>query len=62
MMMIMKISTGRYNVRKLQPPTSLLFIRQVIREHGQTWWNITDRGEFLISLPNLSGNPTSRVI
>jgi hypothetical protein len=37
----------------------LLFIPQVIYEHGEPWWNDIDMGKLLICLPGLSGNPTS---
>jgi hypothetical protein len=41
---------------------SLLFISQAIYEHGEPWWNDTNRGKFLIRTAELSGNPTSRPI
>jgi hypothetical protein len=44
---------------ELRPPTGLLFVLQVIYEHGETWWNYIDRGELLIRPPELSGNFTS---
>jgi hypothetical protein len=56
LMMIM--SMGRDHVSELRPPTGLLFIPQVIYEHGEPWWNDNDRGK-LIHPPELSGNPTS---
>jgi hypothetical protein len=37
----------------------LLFIPQVTYEHGEPWWNKTDKGKLLIYSPELSGNPTS---
>jgi hypothetical protein len=39
-----------------------LFIFQVIYEHGVPWWNNIDKGTLLIHPPQLSGNPTSRII
>jgi hypothetical protein len=38
------------------------FISQVIYEHKEPWWNAIDRGKLLIRPPELSGNPTRRVI
>jgi hypothetical protein len=38
------MSTGRDYLSKLQPPTSLLFIPQMIYEYGEPRWNDTDRG------------------
>jgi hypothetical protein len=60
-MMIM--STGRDYISELRPPTGVLFIPQAIYEHGEPWWNdkTVDRG-ILIGPPELSGNPSSRVI
>jgi hypothetical protein len=49
-------------VSELRPPMSLLFIPQVIYQHGELSWDELDRGKLLIRLPELSGNPTSRVI
>jgi hypothetical protein len=31
----------------------LLFILQVIYEHGKPWWNVIDRGKLLIRPPEL---------
>jgi hypothetical protein len=46
---------GWEDVSELQPPTGLLFINQVIYEHGESWWNSTDR-----RIPkNLEKNPIS---
>jgi hypothetical protein len=56
-MLIMSI--GRDYISELQPPTGLLFIPQVIYEHGETWWNDIDRGKILIRQPEFSGSPTS---
>jgi hypothetical protein len=49
-------------VSELRPPTGLLLIPQVIYEHGEAWWNDIGKGKLLIRQPELSGNPTSRVI
>jgi hypothetical protein len=49
-------------VSELRPPTSLLFIPQVIYEHGELRWNDVGRGKFLISPAELSGDPTSKAI
>jgi hypothetical protein len=46
---------------ELRPPTGLLFITQVIYEHGEQWWNDIDRG-YLSYSPELSGNSVSTVI
>jgi hypothetical protein len=47
-------------VSELRPPTGILFIPQVIYEHGETWWNGIDSGRPLqIRPPQLSGNPTN---
>jgi hypothetical protein len=32
-------------VSELRPTTVLLFIHQVIYEHGEPWWNDIDRGK-----------------
>jgi hypothetical protein len=37
----------------------LLFIPQVIYEHGEPWWNDIDRGKLFIHPSELYGNPTS---
>jgi hypothetical protein len=34
----------------------------VIYEHGELWWNDIGRGKLLNRPPELSGNPTSKVI
>jgi hypothetical protein len=57
MMMIMSIRPEY--VFELRLPTGLLFIPQVIYEHGEPWWNGINRGKLLICPPELSGNPTS---
>jgi hypothetical protein len=43
---------------RLWPPTGLLFIPQVIYEHGEPWWNGIKRGN-LINPSEFSGSPTS---
>jgi hypothetical protein len=58
-MMIMIMFMGEDCISELWPPTGLLFITQVIYEHGEPWWNDIDRGKFLINPPELCGNPTS---
>jgi hypothetical protein len=40
----------------------LLFIPQLIYEYGEPWWNDIGREILLILPPELSGNPTSRII
>jgi hypothetical protein len=35
-------------ISELQKPAALLFISQVICEHGAPWWNDIDRGKLLI--------------
>jgi hypothetical protein len=42
--------------------SGIFFIPQVIHEHGEPLWNDVDREKLLIRQPELSGNPTSRVI
>jgi hypothetical protein len=37
----------------------LLFITQIICEHGEPWRNDIDRGKLVIRPPELSGIPTS---
>jgi hypothetical protein len=43
----------------LRPPMGLLFIPQIINEHGETWWNDIDRKKLLIRPPELSANYTN---
>jgi hypothetical protein len=50
---------GRDYVSELGAPTGLLFIPQVIYEHGEPWCNDIDRGKLQIRPPELSGYPTS---
>jgi hypothetical protein len=57
----MIVSKGWDHVSELQLLTGLLFIPDVICEHGEPRWNDIDRKK-LIHLPELSGNPTSRAI
>jgi hypothetical protein len=49
-------------VSGLRPSMDLLSIPQVICGHTEPPWNDIDRGNRLIRKPELSGNPTSRVI
>jgi hypothetical protein len=44
----MIMSMGSDYVSELRPPTVLLFIPQVINEHGEPWWNDVDGGRLLI--------------
>jgi hypothetical protein len=53
------ISMGWHYIYKLWPPMGVLFIPQVIHEHGEPWWNDINKGKLLIHWPELSGNPTS---
>jgi hypothetical protein len=46
-------------VSELPPPACLLFIPNVACEHGEPWWNDTDRAKLMIRPPEISGNPTS---
>jgi hypothetical protein len=46
-------------VSELRPQTFLLFIHQMIYEHGEPWWNDIDRRKPLIRPPELSHNLTS---
>jgi hypothetical protein len=56
------MSVGLDYVSELWPPTGLLFIPYVIYERGEPWWNDIDKEKLLIHAPELSGNPTRRVI
>jgi hypothetical protein len=47
---------------ELWPPTGLVFILQVIYEHGEPWWNDIGRRKLLIHALELFGNLTRRVI
>jgi hypothetical protein len=48
---------------ELRPPTSLLFIPNVIHEYWKPWWDAdAGRWKLLTRSPELSGNPTSRFI
>jgi hypothetical protein len=44
MMMMTIMAIGRDYVSELRPQPVLLFITQVIYEHGQPWWNDFDWG------------------
>jgi hypothetical protein len=55
MMMITTMETDY--VSELRATTSLLFISQVIYEHGEPRWNDVDRGNLAICSSQLSGNP-----
>jgi hypothetical protein len=59
-MMIIILSMGWDYVSEQRPPTSLLFIPQVIYEHWEPWRNDIHRVELLIRPPELSEHPTSR--
>jgi hypothetical protein len=43
MKIIVIMAIGRGYVSELQPPTGLLFISEVIYEHGEPWRNDIDR-------------------
>jgi hypothetical protein len=60
--MMVLMSMGWDYVSELRPPTGLLFIHQVIHEHGEWWWNDVDRGKLKIRPTEFSGNPTKRVL
>jgi hypothetical protein len=45
-------------ISELQAQRGLLFIPQVIYEHGKPWWNDNDREKLLIHPLELSGNFT----
>jgi hypothetical protein len=45
---------------ELQPSTGLVFIPQLMYEHGEQRWNDINRGK-VVRPPELSGNSTSRV-
>jgi hypothetical protein len=49
-------------ISELLPTAGLSFIPQLIHEHEEPWLNDVDRGKILIRPPELSGNPTSKVI
>jgi hypothetical protein len=40
--MLLFMSMRRDDISELWPPTGLLFIPQVIYEHGELWWNDID--------------------
>jgi hypothetical protein len=56
MMMMMIMSMGWDYISELRPPTGLLFILQVIPEHGEPWWNDIDRGNYRPIVSNLRIN------
>jgi hypothetical protein len=56
--MIMSMGVRIY-VSELRPLTGLLFIPQMMCEHGEPWWNDTDRVKLQFRSPELSGNPAS---
>jgi hypothetical protein len=60
--MLMIMSMGSEYVSELRTPPGLLFISQVIYEHGEPMWNNIDSIKLLIRPPELSGNPTGRII
>jgi hypothetical protein len=60
-MMVVMSSMGRDYVSELWPPVGLLFIPQVVHEHGEPWWMLTGENPYP-STRVLSGNPTSRAI
>jgi hypothetical protein len=41
------------------PQAGLLFIPEVVYEHGDAWWNGIDRGQLLIRPSELSSYPTT---
>jgi hypothetical protein len=45
---------GRKYVSELRLQTGLLFILQMIYEHGESQWNDIDKGKLLIRPPELS--------
>jgi hypothetical protein len=45
LLLLLLMSMGRDCVSELRPPTGLLFVHQVICEHGEPRWNDTDRGQ-----------------
>jgi hypothetical protein len=51
----MIVSMGWDYVSELLLPTGVLFIPQVIYEHGEPWWNDIERGRLLILQPELYG-------
>jgi hypothetical protein len=57
---IMVMSMGWDYISELLPLTDLLFIPNVIHEHGEPWWNDINIGKLQIPSPELSGNPVSR--
>jgi hypothetical protein len=56
--MSLSMSMGWDYVSELRPPTGLLFIPQIIYEHGEPRWNAMDRGK----PNNLEKNLTSNAL
>jgi len=42
MVVVVHVDGVRLYVYELRPPTGLLFIPQLIYEHGEPWWNDID--------------------
>jgi hypothetical protein len=57
--MVMIMTKGWDYVSELRSTVGLLFISQVIYEHGVTRWNDIDSGKLLIRAPEPSVNSTS---
>jgi hypothetical protein len=62
MLMIIIMSMGSEYVSELLPPTGLLFISQVIYEHGERWWMISTGVNSRFFHRALSGNRNSTAI
>jgi hypothetical protein len=62
MIIVIIMSIGWEYISEVRPPTGLLFISQVIYEHGEPYCNNIDMGKSLIRPTELSGNSASRVI
>jgi hypothetical protein len=65
MMMMVRViiiimSLGQDHVSEVWLPANLLFIPQVIHEHGKPWRNYIDRPKLQIHQPELSGILTNR--
>jgi hypothetical protein len=56
---MMNTSMGWEYVSELRPLTGLLFIPQMVYEHGQPRWNNIGRGQRMIRTPELSDNHIS---
>jgi hypothetical protein len=46
-------------VSELRPPAGLLFIPQVMYEHGESWWSDINSGKLSIRPSELAVNPTN---